>query len=125
MVILRTVARMHTIIFLTGYRTWLHCAVSKTGNNSPLSAIRWAEWWQQHWLRPFLSWLNAWLANTATPEGPLRRAGLIGDLGFDAQWTLDLPLQASNTPAPAAPAQRPQTRPVSASVPNSATTCFS
>ena len=52
-----------------------------------------------------LSWVNAWLANKDTPEGPLQRAGMMGELGFDGQWTLDLPLLATSKPSAPAQAQ--------------------
>ena len=39
-----------------------------------------------------LSWLNAWLANPAAPQGPMAAAGLAGELLFQADWDLRLPL---------------------------------
>lgn len=66
--------------------------------------------WQQGRLRSTgrldglaLSWLNAWLADASSPEGPLRRAGLQGDLGLTGEWDLDLPLQPQ--PSAADPAR--------------------
>ncbi len=49
-----------------------------------------------------LSWLNAWLAREDAPHGPLPQAGLQGDLLFDGQWDITLPLR----PAPGAPVPR-------------------
>ena len=46
-----------------------------------------------------LSWINAALADDTTPEGPLRRSGLEGDLVFDGLWDLDLPLAAAPRPS--------------------------
>lgn len=47
-----------------------------------------------------LSWLNAWLSSPSAPQGPLRQAGLRGDVLMNGEWDLALPLSA---PAMATP----------------------
>lgn len=49
-----------------------------------------------------LSWLNAWLATPAAPQGPLPASGLAGELIFQADWDVRLPLhQQAATARPA------------------------
>nr|WP_243855533.1 translocation/assembly module TamB domain-containing protein [Aquabacterium sp. A08] len=69
------------------------------------STTRWTQgrWEGQGQLQGLaLSWLNAALSSDAAPQGPLPQAGLVGDLLFDGQWDLSLPLTpaaASGAPA--------------------------
>lgn len=52
-----------------------------------------------------LSWANAWMATDAEPLGPLAKAGLSGDIWFDASWDVHLPLLAGAAPDPRTPAR--------------------
>lgn len=53
-----------------------------------------------------LSWLNAWLSNDTSPQGPLHQAGLQGELLLQGEWDMDLPLTT-----PAGPARAPSAPP--------------
>ena len=41
-----------------------------------------------------LSWVDAWLSDATQPEGPLASAGFTGELFFEGDWDLSLPLTA-------------------------------